>query len=440
MQAESLSRNGSFASREDYVSLVNYGRKIPENQTGSTVAAQDRRIVPIVRLAFYFYVATIPFETIDLGVPVELTTLSLGLFLATLVFQFPLVLKKPPLAFCLYFLYLLIFALPVYLSTPAIYFEEAKWQMFVLGQLVIMSWAAFNIMKSERAARGMLLTLGFSCALLAVLQQFGITDKFTEGDKLERVSALGFHPNNIARILSLGLLALAGLVYGMRKSIFKPRYVVWACVAVIGFSVVQTGSRGGLLALAAGLLVFTLKDGAVSVKVRNAAIVLIALIFFTVLVFQSEMNRSRFESAVEEGKLARREQIYPVAFTMFLQKPLFGWGAKVGEYELGARLAHVDENNKNPHNLILYALLSSGAVGAMPLFLGIFLTAVTAWRVRHGMRGILPLAMLTLVLAANMSGVWLHNKLHWLVIAYVLSTPFIDKNFKTVLSRPKLSQ
>src|SRR5687768_5515498 len=71
------------------------------------------KVVPAVRLAFYLYVATIPFETVDLGIPVELTAISLGLLILTLVFQVPLFLRKPPLAFLCFMAYAGIFALPV---------------------------------------------------------------------------------------------------------------------------------------------------------------------------------------------------------------------------------------------------------------------------------------------------------------------------------------
>ena len=65
----------------------------------------DAKVVPIVRLAFYGYVASIPFETVNLGIPVEITAISLGLLLLTLVFQPPLCLRKPPLAFVCFFIY-----------------------------------------------------------------------------------------------------------------------------------------------------------------------------------------------------------------------------------------------------------------------------------------------------------------------------------------------
>ena len=83
-----------------------------------------------------------------------------------------------------------------------------------------------------------------------------------------------------------------------------------------------------------------------------------------------------------------------------------------------------EEEMKNPHNLILYGIVTSGVLGSFPLFLGIGLAAFAAWRARHGAHGMLPLAMVIAVLAANMSGVWLFNKLHWLIMAYALAAAY----------------
>lgn len=416
-----------------------FPRANSENESSS--ACHDKAVIhdrhkvkPIVRMAFYLFMATIPFETLDLGIGTEVTVISLGLLLLSVIFQPGLVLKKAPVAYSLFFLYVLIFAIPVYTSTPNIYFEEARWGLLSLIQVFGMSWIAFNIMKSERAARGALLTFISACVLLAVTQQLGITESADLADHSGRVTALGFHPNNIARILGLAMLALAGLVYAIKRSHFKKKLWILPFIGLLGLTIVQTGSRGALLALAAGFLVFVLKEGAASTKLRNTALITIFIIFVVTLVYQSEMNRSRFEEAINEGKLARRETIYPTAWAMFMQHPLFGWGGKNGEYELGARLAHIEEDSKNPHNLILYAMVSTGLVGTIPLVLGLALVTATAWKNRRGIRGVLPLSMVLLVLAANMSGLWITNKMHWFVMAYALSSPFVAKRKKRLLN------
>jgi O-antigen ligase len=379
-------------------------------------------VVPIVRWAFYLFIATIPFETINLGVPVEITAISLGLLLLSLVFQVPVIFRNPPLAYGLFFLYLVIFAAPLILAENP-YADEAVWQLFVVTQLMLMSWVAYNLTLSDRVARNAALALGAACTLLAILQLSGITTTASdEAAKVERVTALGFHPNNVARIFALGILAFVGLAAGAKKGIIRPRWVVWIAFALMGISMVQTGSRGGLLALGAGLSAFILRAGSIAVKARNIMLVLFALTFFVVAALQSDVMRARFDATIENGDLARRDQIYPVAWGMFLEKPFFGWGNQTGEYELGARLAHVDEDSKNPHNLILHLFLVTGLAGAIPMLAGLGLVVWAAWKSRLGPRGVLPLSMIITVLVANMSGLWLHSKMHWLVVAFALSS------------------
>jgi len=170
------------------------------------------------------------------------------------------------------------------------------------------------------------------------------------------------------------------------------------------------------------LIVF--RQGSLKRKVLNAGAFLLLLGFFFLAALQSDVMRSRFEETFEEGDVARREQIYPTAWRMFQEKPLLGWGPITSTYELGMRLGHPEEETKNPHNLILFGLVSTGLLGSAPLFIGIGFAMLTAWKTRNGPHGILPLAMIVAVLVANMSGLWLFNKLHWLVMAYSLASVY----------------
>ena len=179
-------------------------------------------------------------------------------------------------------------------------------------------------------------------------------------------------------------------------------------------------------------MVFGLKKGDVSTRLRNLAVIFVGFLLFVALIFQSEMSLTRFEKTLEDGNLARRDTVFPAAWQMITEKPIFGWGAKLGEFELGERLAHPRDISKNAHNLILYVLMSVGVVGFVPLMLGIFLALRAAWKARLGERGVLPLSLLLTVLAANMSGIWVNNKMHWLVTAYVLSSVYIGAGVRRI--------
>ncbi|HJU53673.1 MAG TPA: O-antigen ligase family protein [Pyrinomonadaceae bacterium] len=394
--------------------------------------AAPSTVLPIIRWMFYAFVFSLPFETVNNPGFLEPPTILGGLLVITALLQPGLFLRWPPRAFWCFFVYLYL-TIAIAPLEPAVYRAEVISKLFLHSQLTLLSWMAFCLMRDERVARTALVMLVVACGTLSLLQVAGVSGQPTDiGAQAERVTAFGFHPNNLARILVLGVLATIGLTYGRTKSIVKPRFLVWPLVVVVGIALVQTGSRGGLLALGAGLMVFVLNGRGFLTKVRNVAGVLLIMAFFVWAGFQFESTRIRFEKTLEEGDLARREQIYPAAWEMFKERPLLGWGPVGSTYELGGRLGHIDEDSKNPHNLILYGLVSTGVLGAIPLFLGTGLAVWAAWKSRRGPHGVLPLAMITAVLVANMSGLWLANKLHWLVMAYAVASLHYQR--QTVLS------
>lgn len=375
----------------------------------------------VIRWLFYGFVFSLPFETAGEGW-LEPTTILGGFLLLSTLLQPGLFLRWPPKGFWCFLVYFYLFATLSVLE-PSRFRALTILNVFLLAQLTVLCWIAYNIMRDRKVAEKALLTFGVGCVILALLQITGVVSRPVEvGAEVMRVTAFGFHPNNLARLLMLGLLALIGLTFGRGRSFLRPMFLTWPLIIVIGAALIQTGSRGGLLALFAGLMTLVLRRGTVWVKILHASALLLIVGFFILAALQSDVMRARFEETFEEGDLARREQIYPTAWQMFQEKPLAGWGPITSTYELGARLAHPDEETKNPHNLILFGLVSTGVLGALPLFFGIAFAVLSAWKTRHGPHGILPLAMIVAVLVANMSGLWLFNKLHWLMMAYALAS------------------
>jgi len=386
-------------------------------------ARESAEPMAVVRWLFYAFVFSLPFETVGRA-PLEPPTIIGGLLLASTLLQPGLFLRWPPAGAWCFAVYFYLFVTLGVLE-PSEYRDEFWRSVLLLAQLLTLCWIAYCLMLNRRVAERALLALAAGCTLLAALQVTGVASRATDVTaSITRVTAFGFHPNNLARILSLGLLALVGLTYGRARSLFQPIFLSWPLAALIGTALIQTGSRGGLLALGVGLATLVLRGGSWRAKLLNAVGVLLVAAFFALAAMQSEVMRQRFEETLEEGDLARREQIYPTAWAMFVERPLAGWGPVASTYELGTRLGHPEEETKNPHNLLLFALVATGLVGALPLLVGIALAARAAWRSRRGSHGILPLAFVAAVLVANMSGLWLFNKLHWLVMAYALASAY----------------
>ena len=74
---------------------------------------------------------------------------------------------------------------------------------------------------------------------------------------------------------------------------------------------------------------------------------------------------------------------------------------------------------------LLAVLLEVGIIGAIPYLVGLWLCAQSAWRARVGGLGLLPLALLSTVLACGMSGNILRWKTQWLVSALALASALL---------------
>lgn len=383
---------------------------------------EHRAVKPHVRWAFYLFVASLPFEPINLVGSLDVAMITGAVLVLSTILQLPLFYRLPSGAFWCFGAFLYICVVMSVLEDDK-YWAELSWEFVSLFQAVIIGWISYNLMRYDRIARAALLAFASSCVVLAALQVLGIAATTSHiGAKFERITTLGANPNSVARTFAIGLLVLIGFSYGHKKTVRWPRILAWPIFALFAIGIVQTGSRGGILALGAGLLTFALTGGSLKSKVRNAFVVLFAIGFLSLMTYQLEATRLRFERSLEEGNLARREQIYPTAWQMFLEKPLFGWGQVSSDYELGTRLGNPEEPRKNPHNMILQLLVVNGIFGAIPMFLGTWLAVLTAWKARRGTHGILPIAMITTLLVANMSGSWYFNEAHWVIIAYALAS------------------
>jgi hypothetical protein len=378
-------------------------------------------VSPAIGGVFYLFTFSILFEGLPLGIPLEPTSLLGGLLILVALLQPQVCFRyfPAPLWFFAGYLYVGVVSLVI---QNGLLKEDVIPRLFVLVQLLIMFWIAYNLLLYEQVARNALLSLAASCALLAVLDYLGLAPRSPRLYETSLRFMPGLDPNLVAGILGLGLLSLVGLTYGVNRSLIKRRLLIWPVFLLIGPVLVRTGSRGGLLALGLGLSVFTLKKGPPSVKLRNFLIVLLGLCLIAWIVSQSEITRHRIERTLATGEVASRDSIYLGAWEMFLEKPMLGWGPVINTIELGERMQVPYERRMDAHNLILYVLTASGLLGGMFFFTGTWLCVRSAWRARRSVHGVLPFALTVSVLISDMSVSGLHYKPHWFVMAYALAS------------------
>jgi O-antigen ligase len=371
---------------------------------------------PTVRYAYYVFIFSIPIETLDMGIQSEMSSLSkfTGLvFIATALLQPELCFKKPPKAFW-YFVAYLFGYICLALFQPPEFIRDIVIRVVTLIQLFILFWISSNLLAYQAIRNGTLIAFGSSCVLLAITLITG-AEAIDQG----RITAMGQNANTLAGVLSLGLLGFLGLMYGRANYEVKLRLLMWPSLALLATGIVVTGSRAALLSLIIGILLLMASGGQSFLKIKVMLVCVLVLGFLGWSAYQNEAIWARWERAYSQGNLAGREEIFPLAWAMFMEKPLFGWGPVSHYVELGARF---DEEAVDPHNLYLWILTEVGLFGAIPFFIGIWICWRAAWSARQGPEGAIPLALLACVLSINMANTWHCRKMFWLVLAYTTAS------------------
>ena len=374
-----------------------------------------------VRWALCAFVASIPFEMPHRAIPVEIPTLVGCVFLLVTLFDRRSAYGRIPAPLIWFTLYLWVFAVAALVNRATHQLEVLRLFLEML-LLLLLFWTAANLMRDDATRRSALRVFAIACGLRAGLQLLGIAttarEVWTGG---ARVTALGQNANLSALILSAGLLAALELGGSREGSRRWPAAVRWSLVVLIAVAIVQTGSRGGLLALAVGLLTFLARAPTPWARLRNAMAAVALMAFLGVAAYRSEVMRNRLEEAATTGNFAQRERIYPALLVMFRERPFLGWGPIENQFELERRLREPGREHRDAHNLVLELLTTTGVVGIMPFLAGLVLCVRSAWRARRTARGVLPLAMVASMLVGVMSGTWIASKILWFTLAHAFA-------------------
>jgi O-antigen ligase len=205
--------------------------------------------------------------------------------------------------------------------------------------------------------------------------------------------------------------------------------------------VFETGSRGGLVALLFGLLMFGLSPARSAWhRLRLGVLACVAVLAVAIGSYEVPMMRYRLHATESSGNMAGREGLYPLLVQMFKEKPIIGWGPDNNRYELSLREGNRLLMQRDAHNILLEVLTNSGLVGGVVFTVALLLCLVAAWRARSSPEGILPLALAACVFMGNMSGNWMSSKLIWVLLAYAVaserrSVRWVRSRFRNVAMR-----
>jgi O-antigen ligase len=308
-----------------------------------------------------------------------------------------------------------------------LFIPEEFWDGFFVGlftriQLIILFWVASSLLRDNKLARSALLALSMASLLLSLGMIFKIPGFYvpmTEG----RVTSVGANPNGIALNIAWAVIILLGLQSD--KSVQRLWYKVLSVVSILFLLVALmfTGSRGGIGALVIGASIYLLPS--LGIKRKKALLLwgIFTIVTIVYMVVNDPAVSSRWEKTYYEGNTSGRDKIAEAAITMISERPIFGWQPVSSYFELGRRVKW--RGARDPHNLYLHLLIEVGFVGMVPFLVGLWLCVRAAWKARQGEMGLMPLALLGILLAATVTGSMLTEKQTWLFLALSLASASI---------------
>jgi O-antigen ligase len=388
---------------------------------------RTNRVPTIVRWSFVAFAFTIPLEYRLFNL---MKLSGFLLFLSYCFYYNPLSHKRsfarPPKAMWWFLGYV-----AIYMINGLFIYEEFLSQfhthLLTLLQLVLFFWVASDILQEEKVAKDVLLSYSIASTILALAIIFGLTaSSQTRFGADGQVTVWAGDPNSIAIPLTLASVTLIGLLMNSTFRQNTSKILVIVMTMLLLQAIVNTGSRSGMGSVVIGCLVYLLPSrqsrGSRYVKSRALGVILAILSVIAVVYMtgSSSTALSRWQ-AVYEGDVNTRDEITRTAIDMLIEQPLFGWQPVAVDLELGARVRS-PSGVRGTHNLFLHLLLQVGMVGTIPFLVGLWLCGWAAWKARTGNFGLLPLALLLTMLAANMTHTFMAVKELWLILALAFAT------------------
>lgn len=329
--------------------------------------------------------------------------------------------KRLPAAFWLVSWYLAAFTISE-LWVPAQLTSRFRELQLTLAQSAVLFVISVNLFDDEAFRRRLFRFFGWGMFAAAVAMLGGVLG--IDLDAAGRGTFGAENPNTVGAMFALGALCLAGDLARRGERGRAASFTTVLGVTVLAVGIMRTGSRGALTALLAGFAGLAACGERGSLKKR--ALLTLALLSGLGLMIRREFQygtpmAERLQLTVDEGDTAGRAGIYDAAWTMFEERPLFGFGGANNRFVLGAQLNYAYRDtgavDRDTHNTYLAVLTEVGLVGGLPFLAALLIAWVHAWR--HGRRvgDGLPFALLCALLISSASGTGTRQKLFWIVFA-----------------------
>ena len=233
----------------------------------------------------------------------------------------------------------------------------------------------------------------------------------------KRMTTLGYDPNFTAYFLGLGLFL--NLVSLFLKQEFQNWHVVQLIlIPLFLYAILETGSRGSIVALVFTFLIIPFLIASKASKLRMVGVIVLLGLFVVIYVELDESLQHRLFISFVSGESAGRDVIWNEAIRLFEQRPMLGYGAKLQLKELARAVG--GSKLKATHNVYLMILLGSGLIGFCSFLLFLYKLLLNAFREFSGVGKL----FFILIFYSLVSGFFVNielSKFFWIIIAFSIS-------------------
>jgi O-antigen ligase len=298
------------------------------------------------------------------------------------------------------------------------------WNAFVgffltLAQCFCLYWLGSTVLCNRRTAAWGLLSFAAGAATMASLVALGIGRKAIQEGDFQRVTFLTANANIIGVLAAVGILVVLGLISADVLGLKRLRFALLVLVPPMLGALIRSGSRGAVVSLGLGLFCFLLMVGSWLRRVLiGACVISLALAVF--LLSQGGILGNRMQESISNLSMSGREELWPAAVALALQKPMLGWGVgfvsgvRARDSVLGATGA------RDPHNAFLAWFVFGGLLAGVPFAILAGWWLYRAYWCRRGQWGMLPLALAVVIISTLAKGGGFYiSKVAWVVLAFV---------------------
>jgi O-antigen ligase len=258
---------------------------------------------------------------------------------------------------------------------------------FRLIQGAILLFIVFSAVRERRQVLWVLWAFVLGAVFSALIGLGGATaaEEVGSSETLRLSGGIG-DPNELAAIIVPAIVIAVGLIAVTRQLLL--RFALFTSIAILALALFWTQSRGGLVAMAATLVLGPALAGTARPRVIAFALSLgaLAVTYFTLFAPPAQLTRV---TSFDDGGGTGRPDLWAISIEMYRDHPYVGLGA--GNFvDIEPRYATRDidlrrvdlivDTPKGAHNTYLHTLTELGIVGMALLALVLLSCLVTLFR------------------------------------------------------------